>query len=206
MRNDSHWMSATAITISNVLRVQSRTRVSRRSRHKPGLATNGIYSVNLVSPLQLHRLRTPNAIDIAIASTGPSFFPSFPSFLSLSFSFYSSTSSSSSTISPPSYVFTIPSETLYVSACRVVTWLLCMDFRGAFLPSLFTRTHTPITIARTGPAKYFSAASRTTAHVLFSVRCRCLVQAHFIRVHTRNVTIGLLFMLVVSHDQWRSTC
>lgn len=83
MRNDSHWMSATAITISNVLRVQSRTRVSRRSRHKPGLATNGIYSVNLVSPLQLHRLRTPNAIDIAIASTGPSFFPSFPSFLSL---------------------------------------------------------------------------------------------------------------------------
>lgn len=86
MRNDSHWMSATAITISNVLRVQSRTRVSRRSRHKPGLATNGIYSVNLVSPLQLHRLRTPNAIDIAIASTGPSFFPSFPSFLSLSLS------------------------------------------------------------------------------------------------------------------------
>lgn len=204
MRNDSHWMSATAITISNVLRVQSRARVSRRSRHKSGLATNGIYSVNLVSPLQLHRLRTPNAIDIAIASTGPSFF-SFFSLFSLSFSLYSS-SSSSSNISPPSYVFTIPSEKLYVSACRVVTWLLCMDFRGAFLPSLFTRTHTPITIARTGPAKYFSAASRTTAHVLFSVRCRCLVQAHFIRVHTRNVTIGLLFMLVVSHDQWRSTC
>lgn len=48
------------------------------------------------------------------------------------------------------------------------------------------------------------APRATAAHVLFSTRCRCLVRAHFIRVHTRNVTIGLLFMLVVSHVQWRS--
>lgn len=193
-------MSATVITISNVLRVQSRTRVSRRSRHSP--ATNGIYSVNLVSPLQLHRLRTPNAIDIAIASTGPSFFL-FSLFFSL-FLFFSLSLS----VSPPPLPPTSPSyhhHSPTLSTCPRSHLVAVHGFScGAFLPSLFTRTHTPITIARTGPTKYFSTASRTTAHVLFSIRCRCLVQAHFIRVHTWNVTIGLLFMLVVSHDQWRS--
>lgn len=129
-------------------------------------------------------------------------FFSFPSFF-LFFSFSLSLSVSPPPLPPTSPSYHHHSPTL--STCPRSHLVAVHGFScGAFLPSLFTRTHTPITIARTGPTKYFSMASRTTAHVLFSIRCRCLVQAHFIRVHTWNVTIGLLFMLVVSHDQWRS--
>lgn len=68
-------MSTAAITISNVLRVQSRPRVPSVCERK-GISRRWVFiAVNLVSlslslfPCVLHRTRNPPAIDIAIAST-----------------------------------------------------------------------------------------------------------------------------------------
>lgn len=154
-------MSATAITISNVLRVQSRPRRITAWPRPPAMVF--IALISFLRNTQLHRLQNRNAIDIAIASTYRAilsffpfffrfffslfppffFFPSFlPPFLPLPFR-----SAPTRSRHPPS------SPSRHPTMCpRIVTWLLCMDFCGAFLPSLFTHTETPITIGVSAPS------------------------------------------------------
>lgn len=199
--NGSRRMSTAAITISNVLRVQSEQTVSaaapaRRAREtRPGSTTNGIYSVNLVSLPQLHRLRNPSAIDIAIASTGPRHhLPFFPSVVFFPFSFgfplplvshptaaarhlrrapLSATRPLPLGGRAPSSAPTQPPTTCPIESTRLLcAWIFVAR---AILPSLFTPAREPATAVPT-PTHVHAPITRSRVYRV----CQIFRRAHFI--------------------------